>query len=388
MNKIVFSRSIIVLLVCIFVFSPGLSLSSSMESLNHVSDQANVLNIQEEAALEVQASEVFKLTGFDIILHTTNDSMNKGPMNYSFDYYHSFRDAENYPNGAMLVIMFDTRDYYEAARGQGIELLTHRESTDLGEIVQEKISSGNYFGAMEDYINYIKELIDYPNDLVTSKLKSEIRFRNIPWGTSFAEVKKILRRDGIDLYAQSGDNLIQYTIDTVIYHKYTNNYEPNVSIWTSNWGDMPTVAGYQVENVVCNFASLPVNGALTHLDEDSALFAAKYEIVIKDAELAFKDLEKKLNSIYGTSAYSKRISPDISIFVKTEHYIFWNGANDTRLVLKWEENEETSPWDDSIFIIYVWNEGDTLLKNANDVAVQMTKDAEEAIRESNIIDGL
>lgn len=133
------------------------------ETLRHVSDLANVLSAAEEADLEAQAWEVFQLTGFDIILHTTNDSQNKGPMDYSFDYYHAFRDSATYPDGALFAVMFDTRDYYEAARGSGIELLTNREAYELGRVVQGKLSDGDYFGAMSDYVAYVKNLFDEKN---------------------------------------------------------------------------------------------------------------------------------------------------------------------------------------------------------------------------------
>jgi len=145
------------LLVCIF--------SAGAETLQHVSDLAGVLSAQEEAALNLQAEEVFGLTGFDIILHTTNDSQRKGPKDYSFDYYHAFRDAERYPDGSMFSILFDTRDYYEAARGRGIQLLTYREANDLAGVVQGKLSDGDYYGAMRDYVRYVRRLLIPPTPL-------------------------------------------------------------------------------------------------------------------------------------------------------------------------------------------------------------------------------
>ena len=141
------------------------SVSAGAETLTHVVDSAGSLSASEEADLEQKAQEVFDLTGFDIILHTTNDSQGKGPMDYSFDYYHAFRDPERYPDGALLAIMYDTRDYYEAARGKGIELLTHRESYDLGDVVQAKLSDGDAYGAMRDYVRYVRRLLIPPTPL-------------------------------------------------------------------------------------------------------------------------------------------------------------------------------------------------------------------------------
>ena len=111
--------------------------AAGAEALVHVSDLAGKLTPQQQADLQSQAEELFQASGFDVILHTTNDSLGKSPMDYSFDYYHSFRDAALYPDGALFAVMFDTRDFYEAARGKGIPLLTHREANDLGNVVRQ-----------------------------------------------------------------------------------------------------------------------------------------------------------------------------------------------------------------------------------------------------------
>ena len=135
-----------------------IALSAGAQALLHVDDKAGVLTYEEVQKLEQQASALFEQTQFDVIIHTTRNSQGKGPRDYSFDYYHGFRDAAAYPNGAALVIMFDTRDYYEAARGTGIELLTYRESHDLGHVVQSKLGKEDYYGAFSDYIRYVKRL--------------------------------------------------------------------------------------------------------------------------------------------------------------------------------------------------------------------------------------
>jgi len=142
-----------------------LTAAAQAETLRHVSDLAGKLSAGEASQLEQQAQEVYDKTGFDIILHTTNDSQGKGPMDYSFDYYHAFRDAVRYPDGALFAIMFDTRDYYEAARGRGIALLTHRESNDLANVVQGKLSDGDYYGAMRDYVRYVRRLLIPPTPM-------------------------------------------------------------------------------------------------------------------------------------------------------------------------------------------------------------------------------
>lgn len=154
-------KKAIVLIALLLLFM----VSAQAAELSHVTDEANVLTAGQEASLQQMAEEVFNQTGFDIILHTTNDSQRKSPFDYSMDYYHSFRDAEQYPDGALFAIMFDTWDYYEATRGRGIPLLTHRQNHDLAKIVQRKLSDGNYYGAMVDYVRYVQNILLSPESL-------------------------------------------------------------------------------------------------------------------------------------------------------------------------------------------------------------------------------
>lgn len=146
----------ILLLVC-------LALGANAQEISHVSDLANVLTAEERADLQQQAADLYQQTGFDVIFHTTNDSQQKMPFDYSMDYYIAFRDVKQYPDGAMLSILFDTRDYYEATVGKGIDLLTHRENHDLAGIVRSKLSDGDYYGAFRDYLHYVKRLLIPPS---------------------------------------------------------------------------------------------------------------------------------------------------------------------------------------------------------------------------------
>lgn len=135
------------------------------EGLQHVSDLANRLTAQQKASLQQQAAELYQKSGFDVVFHTTNDSQNKGPRDYSFDYFHAFHDAIRYPDGAMIAVMYDTRDYYEAARGKGISLLTHRENNDLASVVQGKLTQGDLYGAFNNYMRYVRRLVIKPTAL-------------------------------------------------------------------------------------------------------------------------------------------------------------------------------------------------------------------------------
>ncbi len=149
----------------IVLFSLVMLSSSGAETLRHVSDLANVLSDEEEITLQTQAEELYLQTGFDVILHTTRDSRGRGAEDYTYDYYYEFRDVEKYPNGSLFAVMFDIRESYEATHGSGIPLLTHRESNELRSVVQNKLSNGEYFHAMLDYLDYVRRVIIPPTPI-------------------------------------------------------------------------------------------------------------------------------------------------------------------------------------------------------------------------------
>lgn len=131
----------------------------------HVTDEANVLTDRERARLQQMAEELYQKTGFDVILHTTNNSQRKTPFDYSMDYYHSFRNPDKYPNGALFSILFDIRDYYEAARGSGISLLSEQGEGKLQSVVQSKLSDDDYYDALSNYVRYVRRILIPPTPM-------------------------------------------------------------------------------------------------------------------------------------------------------------------------------------------------------------------------------
>jgi uncharacterized protein len=204
-----------------------LSFSVSASALTHVSDLAGVLSASEKSDLERQAGELFEKTGFDVILHTTNDSQGKSPKDYSFDYYHAFRDAGAYPNGAMFAIMFDTRDFYEATRGTGINLLTHRESNDLAGVVQGSLSDGNYYRAMSDYVRYVRRTIIPPTPMErTVELAPFVAIGALVIGLIYAlylrsQLKIAKYKSNAGLYVLANSLNLTESSDLFLYHTVT-----------------------------------------------------------------------------------------------------------------------------------------------------------------------
>ena len=148
----------IVILLFVLLLLPVMALSQS--SLRHISDLAGVLTPQQVSSLEEQAQALYEETGFDAIVHTTNNSQRKAPDQYTYDYYDSFRDTRAYPDGAMFSVMFDTRDWFLAINDTMGKSQYDWDRFDRGDSIARHLSNGDYYDAFSTYISLVRQLVE------------------------------------------------------------------------------------------------------------------------------------------------------------------------------------------------------------------------------------
>jgi len=132
-----------------------------------------------------------------------------------------------------------------------------------------------------------------------SRYDQEILFRDIPWGTSYSEVDKILEE--MSLMGVSGDGRKTYSVDDIILGDGSGiDFEYNdIKIIALPTYDKVDVGGYMTEDIMLFFSYVPVEGVLTKEESDSALYGAQYEFEVQNMEAMTTDLVSKLTSIYG-----------------------------------------------------------------------------------------
>ena len=214
-----------------------------------------------------------------------------------------------------------------------------------------------------------------------AEVEEEILFREIPWGTSFTEVKDNIIPE-LDWDSMHGDWMRVLTLNDIIADKSESMDFKNNDLCLDAYtiGEID-VAGYTVSQTSMYYAFVPVGGSVTHEDSDTALYAAEYDIEPVDLDLAFADLFNKLVSVYGEPDASKQYE----IFNEYPNVLYyWYGSNDTMVVLK------RSPYkdDNHIHIFYAWENGDKLLHEADDVVSGIKADEESSIYGNDNTDGL
>ena len=122
-------------------------------------------------------------------------------------------------------------------------------------------------------------------------------------------------------------------------------------------------------------------------DSNTLLYGAQYEFEPQDIDSMYSDLFEKLSSVYGDP---DKTESDTTQWGIKNTYTWWYGANNTALVLR---ASDLSDYDDdletnNIYISYVWQKGDELLKTADDTLSQMQMDGETEIYGNGSTNGL
>ncbi len=215
----------------------------------------------------------------------------------------------------------------------------------------------------------------------------EITFRDIPWGTSYADAKELL--SDLDLWKLTGESYKTYSVEDITLGDYKGiSFEKNdINIIGNTWNSHIDVAGYTTEDITLFFAYVPVDGVLTKTEEDSALYGARYEFKPENLSEAADDLEEKLSSLYGEPDSTKT---DSDIWGNKYTYITWTGKRNTEVVMKICDSSQCSLsfYYDEIYISYVWLKGDELLQTACDTLIQNEKDAESEVYGNGSTGGL
>lgn len=214
----------------------------------------------------------------------------------------------------------------------------------------------------------------------------EILFRDIPWGTNYTDVDNLLGE--FNLLEIAGEDYQTKSIDDIIYGDYSGiDFKYNdINIIGSSLTSDIDVAGYTPEQIHVYLAYIPVNGKITHEDKDSSLYGAQYEFTPVNIDQMETDLIEKLSSVYGDPDEQKT---DSDFFENKSSYTFWHGANDTELVLRALKTDPDSDFDDdTIYISYIWEKGDDLLQEANDILAKEANDKETSISGNGSTNGL
>lgn len=219
-----------------------------------------------------------------------------------------------------------------------------------------------------------------PTSMQDNKL---ITFRDAPWGISFKEAEQLFPEYQLSS-AFTGENMRVYPIEEIVTDESKHDYEYNdINIPAYCYEHEFQVAGYTTSGIHLYFAYTPVDGILTHKEEDTALYAAKYEFEPANIDYVADDLTRKLSSIYGEpdkdgarSSYSFNYT-----------WTLWWGKDHTAVALTKKIPNKSSS-NGEIWISYYTTDGFDWLQTASDAEKERLLRLENAAAESGDTSGL
>lgn len=139
-------------------------------------DRAGKFTVAERAVLEQKARDILATHGVDVIIVTTENSHDKGPMLYAADFYESVRDYKNETDYLSFALAFDIGEYGEAAYGRPRRLLTGQGDDALGRLLRPHFKKKDYYSGMAAYLNYVDHVLqtgssDIPDFLLPTPLE-------------------------------------------------------------------------------------------------------------------------------------------------------------------------------------------------------------------------
>ena len=226
------------------------------------------------------------------------------------------------------------------------------------------------------------------NNTSKQSTNEEILFRDVPWGTNYIDVTQLLPE--FDWYDMSFDGMRNYSVNEIVtggvdYFDF-NNY--NLTLVAQPFSNKEIdVAGYTTSDMELYFAYTPTNGEIIRENSNTALYGATYEIEPENLESASTDIINKLTSLYGEPVDEQKETDYLGLF---ETRTYWKGANDTEVVVRSvDASADTSNlFNDELWIAYVWEKGDDILKEADSIISKTNGDSEASVYGNGSTNGL
>lgn len=203
--------------------------------LGPVVDQADLLTPEEDVLLIGQAKRIYDEFGIFTAIITVNDLDGKSSTAYADDYYdrHYY---QKYPNGVLLLIATDTREWAISTCGSGIDLLTDWELDELFYSMSDSLSEDDYYRA---FVTFTERLPEYLKGTVVSEpgIGDYVRifFLSLAIGAAAGGIGILIMRGQMNTakpqknagnYLVSGSYQLKKHMDIFLYSRVTRTRKP------------------------------------------------------------------------------------------------------------------------------------------------------------------
>lgn len=232
-------------LLCVMVSVPAFADTASGYT-PHLIDNADLLTDSEESELLSKLDEISDRLNVDVAVVTENSIGDKTPREYADDFY-DYNSYKYNPDGVLLLISMEERDWYIATTGYAIGAVTDSRRSNIEDAFLDDLSAGEYFNAFETYANMCDDYISGVQNgyYEEGEQYEENTAANFPWGpailislavgliaalvvTGFmrGQLKTVRRKAAASDYVRPGSMNVAYANDVFLYSHVSRTEKP------------------------------------------------------------------------------------------------------------------------------------------------------------------
>lgn len=179
MNKKLLSVFFAVLL-CVVVSVPAFA-DTAEDYTPHLIDNADLLTGEEESNLLAKLDEISDRLSVDVAVVTEDSIGDKTPREYADDFY-DYNSYKYNPDGVLLLISMEERDWYITTTGSAITAITDARRGNMEDAFLSDLSGGYYYDAFSTYAPICATATSRACRAVT--MRKVRHTRRAPWGIS------------------------------------------------------------------------------------------------------------------------------------------------------------------------------------------------------------
>lgn len=244
MNKKLLSVFFAVLL-CVVVSVPAFA-DTAGDYTPHLIDNADLLTGEEESNLLAKLDEISDRLSVDVAVVTEDSIGDKTPREYADDFY-DYNSYKYNPDGVLLLISMEERDWYITTTGSAITAITDARRGNMEDAFLSDLSGGYYYDAFSTYADMCDSYISGVQSgyYEEGEAYEESTVGNFPWGpailvslaiglvaalvvTGFmrGQLKSVRRKAAASDYVRPGSMNVAYANDVFLYSHVNRTAKP------------------------------------------------------------------------------------------------------------------------------------------------------------------
>ena len=149
----------------------------------HLIDNADLLTGEEESNLLAKLDEISDRLSVDVAVVTEDSIGDKTPREYADDFY-DYNSYKYNPDGVLLLISMEERDWYITTTGSAITAITDARRGNMEDAFLSDLSGGYYYDAFSTYADMCDKYISGVQSgyYEEGEAYEESTVGNFPWG--------------------------------------------------------------------------------------------------------------------------------------------------------------------------------------------------------------